>query len=157
MRSILCTGPSSGIPPTLCYMRRQYRLEALGNNLSVPLSLICAGGAGFPEVESLEDLYNWLILVFFTLGGDPRNPPFPPGALRGLFEGSCRRGCRSKLEIPYIMYHISWLRACFDSPSGRSPRRALKELRRVKGFGKKGLSVRGLEHSNFFKKDPLFL
>ena len=60
---------------------------------------ICAGGAGFPVVESLEDLYITIVLVLFTLEKDPRNPPFPSKALRGLFESFYRRDCPRKLEI----------------------------------------------------------
>ena len=44
-------------------------------------TLICAGGAGFPVMESLEDLYITIMFVLFTLGGDSRNFPFPSKAL----------------------------------------------------------------------------
>ena len=55
---------------------------------------ICAGGAGFPLVESLEDLYNYnsAEYLFFLRSGETPATPFPS-------EGSCRRGCPRKLEV----------------------------------------------------------
>ena len=50
-------------------------------------------------MKSLEHLYITIVFVLFALEGDPRNPPFPSGALRELSEGSCRKGCPRKLEV----------------------------------------------------------
>ena len=82
-------------------------------------------GRGLPSSAKLGRSLHYNVdstCSFYARGRTPGTPL----SLRGLSEGSCRRGCRSKLEVPCIThsYHISWLRICFDSPSGRNPRRA---------------------------------
>ena len=100
--------------------------------------VIYAKGAGFPVVESLENLFiTIIVLVLLTLEGDPRNPTFHSEALRELFKNFCQRNCQSKLEV--IIRNILYIeiRACFDNLFDTIPRRAFKEFRRIKEFKKK--------------------
>ena len=108
-------------------------------------------GRRLPSSGKLGRSLQLINNCFFTLGGDPRNPPFPPGALRGLSEGSCRRDCPRKLEIMIYdtLYGTSSLRGqpLRQKPS-ESPRRTPEGKRRVQ----KQEFVRGSEHSEGLKK-----
>ena len=117
--------------------------------------LICAGGAGLPSSGKLGSLYITIVLVLFTLGGDPRNPSFPPGALRRLSEGSCQRGCLRKLEVMIHDIYYMRLRACFDNLFDKNSRKAFKKLRRIKKDSKKKIYQR-LKALKGFKKNLIY-
>ena len=97
---------------------------------------ICAGGAGLPNNGKLGRSLQLINTCFLRSGKTPGTPL----SLRGFSEGFYRRDCRSKLEVMIRNTLYMRLRACFDSLFNKSPRRALKKLRRVKGFRKKSLS-----------------
>ena len=71
-----------------------------------PSFLNMCWGAGLPssgklaeDVRRLRRLRRLLLHSTNSIKGRPPKPPYPPRALRGLSEGSCRRGRPRKLEI----------------------------------------------------------
>ena len=98
-------------------------------------------GRGLPNNKKLERSLQLINTCFFTLEENPRNLSFFSKALRELFEDFYRKGYQSKLEVMIHNTLYMRLRVYFDNPFGKNSRKAFEELRRVKGFKKKSLSL----------------
>ena len=78
-------------------------------------------GRGLPSSGKLGRSLQLTNTCFFTLGGDPRNPPFPPGSLRGLSEGSSRALAEGAVLVSskscYLIHYIWDFELASTTPS----------------------------------------